>query len=58
MTVRSDKHVNRETVLLDSFMDHRKIMNSHCAKGILESSKKEPALTDRRFLQQRIGHSQ
>ena len=58
MTVRSDKPVNRETVLLDSFMDHRNIMNSHCSNGILESSKKEPALMDHRFLQQRTGHSQ
>ena len=51
MTVRSDKPVRRDTLLLDSSMDQRKMMNSYCASGSLEFSKKEPALIDRRFLQ-------
>ena len=48
MTVRSDKPVRRDTLLLDSSMDHRKMMNSHCTSRSLEFSKKEPALIDRR----------
>ena len=50
MTVRSDKTVRRDSLLLDSSMDHRKMMNSHCVSGSLEFLKKEPALIDRRFL--------
>ena len=48
MTVRSDKPVRRDTLLLDSSMDHRKMMNSHCTSRSLQFSKKEPALIDRR----------
>ncbi|CAH3149026.1 unnamed protein product [Pocillopora meandrina] len=48
MTVRSDKPVRRDILLLDSSMDHKKMMNSHCTSRSLEFSKKEPALIDRR----------
>ena len=39
MTVRSDKPVRRDTLLLDSSMDQRKMMNSHCTSGSLEFRK-------------------
>ena len=56
--VRSDKPVSSDTFLLDSSIDHKKMMYSHCDSGILESSKKEPALIDLRFLHLLTGHSQ
>ena len=56
--VRSDNSVNRECLWLDLPMDHRKMLYNHCASGILEASKKDPALTDLRFLQLSAGHSQ
>ena len=34
------------------------MLYNHCASGILEASKKDPALTDLRFLQLSAGHSQ
>ena len=56
--VRSDNSVNRECLWLDLPIDHRKMLYNHCASGILEASKKDPALTDLRFLQLSAGHSQ
>ena len=57
-TVRSDNPVSRETFLLDSSIDHSQMMYSQRCSGILESSKKEPARIDLRFLQCFTGHSQ
>ena len=57
-TVRSDTPDSRDTFLLDSSIDHRKMMYSHLASDTLESSKMEPTRIDRRFLQRRTGHSQ
>ena len=50
-TMRSDILDSRDTFLLDSSIDHRKMMYSHFASDTLESSKMEPARIDRRFLQ-------
>ena len=50
MTVRSDNPVSSDTFLFDSSIDHRKMIKSQCDSGIFESSKKDPALIDLRFV--------